>query len=727
VTGPAAPAGSGAPARRRLRARPAGRRPGAGAAPLPLLLPALIGMAFLLVPLLALLIRAPWRGMPDLLTSSAVWQALRLSLETATLATAVALVLGVPLAWLLARTRFPGRRLVRALVTLPLVLPPVVGGVALLLALGRNGVVGSWLDSWFGVTLPFTTPGVVVAEAFVAMPFLVISVEGTLRAADARYEEAAATLGASRFTAFRRVTLPLVAPGVAAGAVLAWARALGEFGATITFAGSFPGRTQTMPLSVYLALQDDPDTAVALSLVLLAVSVAVLLGLRERWTGVGVPDRSAPVPAAPAPPPGPVRRWAAALAVGVGDVWARLTAPAARLAGRRRGAGAGQAAGLTKSGGDAGVTAGVTAAGASGAPGSEAVEAGLRAHLVVDRGDFRLDVELAARPGEVLALLGPNGAGKTTSLRALAGLTPLTGGELRLDGRVLEEPARRTRLAPEHRPVGVIFQDYLLFPHLSAAENVAFGPRCHGVPRARARADAAALLERLNLAAYGTAKPRRLSGGQAQRVALARALATAPRLLLLDEPLAALDAGARLDVRAQLRRHLAAFEAVAVLVTHDPLDAMVLADRLVVVEGGRVVQTGTPAEIARRPRTDYVARLVGLNLYRGEAAGRSVRIGPGLTLTGTEPLDGPAFVAFPPGAVALHRARPGEAAANAWAATVEAMESHGHQIRVALTARDDGLPLVADLTAPAVAELGLHEGAQVWATVATDAAHAYPA
>ncbi|WP_435822167.1 ABC transporter permease [Actinacidiphila alni] len=257
---------------------------GRGGAPLPLLLPALIALVFLLLPLLALLIRAPWRSLPSQLTSSAVWQALRLSLQTATTATVVSLLFGVPLAWLLARTTFPGRKLVRALVTLPLVLPPVVGGVALLLALGRNGVVGRWLDSAFGITLPFTTSGVVVAETFVAMPFLVITVEGTLRAADARYEEAAATLGASRFTAFRRVTLPMIAPGVAAGAVLAWARALGEFGATITFAGSFPGRTQTMPLAVYLALQDDPAAAIALSLVLLAVSVAVLAGLRERWT-----------------------------------------------------------------------------------------------------------------------------------------------------------------------------------------------------------------------------------------------------------------------------------------------------------------------------------------------------------------------------------------------------------------------------------------------------------
>ncbi|MFJ3135169.1 molybdate ABC transporter permease subunit [Streptomyces sp. NPDC086843] len=258
------------------------RAPGRGV-PLALLAPALLGLAFLLVPLLALVVRAPWSGLPEQVTSPAVWDALRLSLVCATTATALSLLVGVPLAWLLARTDFPGQGLVRALVTLPLVLPPVVGGVALLLALGRNGIVGRWLDAWFGVTLPFTTAGVVLAETFVALPFLVISVEGTLRAADPRFEEAAATLGASRFTAFRRVTLPLIAPGVAAGAVLAWARALGEFGATITFAGNFPGRTQTMPLAVYLALQNDPAAAIALSLVLLAVSVAVLAGLRDRW------------------------------------------------------------------------------------------------------------------------------------------------------------------------------------------------------------------------------------------------------------------------------------------------------------------------------------------------------------------------------------------------------------------------------------------------------------
>ncbi|MFC0096891.1 ABC transporter permease [Micromonospora marina] len=253
--------------------------------PVALLVPAGLGLAFLVLPLAGLLLRAPWTTLPRRLAEPGVLTALRLSLETATVATLLCVTLGVPLAWLLARVEFPGRRLVRALVTVPLVLPPVVGGVALLLVFGRRGLIGSWLDETFGVTLPFTTAGVVLAEAFVAMPFLVIAVEGALRGADPRYEEAAATLGAGRFTAFTRVTLPLVAPGVAAGAVLCWARALGEFGATITFAGNYPGRTQTMPLAVYLALETDLQAAIVLSLILLTVSVVILAALRDKWIG----------------------------------------------------------------------------------------------------------------------------------------------------------------------------------------------------------------------------------------------------------------------------------------------------------------------------------------------------------------------------------------------------------------------------------------------------------
>ncbi|GAA3279904.1 ABC transporter ATP-binding protein [Streptomyces labedae] len=344
---------------------------------------------------------------------------------------------------------------------------------------------------------------------------------------------------------------------------------------------------------------------------------------------------------------------------------------------------------------------------------------GLDAHLVVERGSFRLDITLTAAPGDVVALLGPNGAGKTTALRALAGLAPLTDGRLRLDGRDL------ARTPPESRPVGVVFQDYLLFPHLTALDNVAFGPRCRGADRSEARTRAAAWLERMGLAAHMGAKPKRLSGGQAQRVALARALATDPRLLLLDEPLAALDARTRLEVRAQLRRHLADFEAVAVLVTHDPLDAMVLADRLVVVEHGRVVQEGAPADIARHPRTEYIAQLVGLNLYRGRADGHTVRLDAGPEVSTTENLSGLAFVAFPPGAVTLYRDRPtGSSARNLWRCEVAGLESHGDQIRVELTGE---LPLAADLTAVAVAELGLHTGAPVWAAVKATQTHAYPA
>jgi molybdate transport system permease protein len=255
--------------------------------PWALVAPAAVCAAFLVLPLVALLVRAPWTDLGELLGNEASRQALRLSLVSATAATAASAVFGVPLAWLLARGRWPGLGLLRALVTLPLVMPPVAGGVALLFALGRNGLVGRYLDDWFGLTIPFSTAVVVLAETFVAMPFLVLTVEGAFRAADEGYDEAAATLGASRLVTFWRVTLPLVRPSLVAGAVLCWARALGEFGATITFAGSLPGVTRTMPIEVYLAMQDDPRAATALALVLVGVSVLVLVALRERWWFAG--------------------------------------------------------------------------------------------------------------------------------------------------------------------------------------------------------------------------------------------------------------------------------------------------------------------------------------------------------------------------------------------------------------------------------------------------------
>lgn len=240
-------------------------------------------MVVVALPVAALAWRAPWRAVPGQLGDPAVREALRLSLVCSLIATAIAVTVGVPLAWVLARADFPGRRFVRALAVLPVVLPPVVGGVALLLAFGRHGLAGQWLDRWFGIRLPFSAAGAVLAETFVALPFLVIAAEAGFRSASGALEEAARTLGARPWTVLRRVTLPMVAPSIVAGAALCWARALGEFGATITFAGSFPGRTQTVPLKVYLLLDSRPAAAVALSLVLLAVSLVVLVALRDRW------------------------------------------------------------------------------------------------------------------------------------------------------------------------------------------------------------------------------------------------------------------------------------------------------------------------------------------------------------------------------------------------------------------------------------------------------------
>jgi molybdate transport system ATP-binding protein len=346
----------------------------------------------------------------------------------------------------------------------------------------------------------------------------------------------------------------------------------------------------------------------------------------------------------------------------------------------------------------------------------------LDAHLVVDRGTFRLDVRLAVAPGEVVALLGPNGAGKSTALRAVAGLVRLSGGHVRLAGRTVDEPAGRTWVPAEQRGAGVVFQDYLLFPHLTALENVAFGPRCRGASRERAREVAAAWLERVALSQFARRKPRQLSGGQAQRVALARALAVDPALLLLDEPLSALDAGTRVDTRAELHRHLAAHPGGTLLVTHDPLDALILADRLIVVEDGRIVQEGDAATITARPQTSYVARLVGLNLYRGRADGHTVALDNGFKLVADDRQRGDAFVAFRPAAVALHRYPPDGSPRNVWQATVTGIQHHGDNLRVEL---GGPLPAAADITPDAAVQLRLAPGEQVWAAVKATEIRAY--
>lgn len=342
----------------------------------------------------------------------------------------------------------------------------------------------------------------------------------------------------------------------------------------------------------------------------------------------------------------------------------------------------------------------------------------------VQRGSFDLDVTLEACAGEVLAILGPNGAGKSTLLRVVAGLLRLDNGSLRLGSTVLDDPTRGIFVAPQSRRIGVVFQDHRLFPHLRVLDNVAFGPRSRGVHKAQARATAQDWLLRLGVAELSLRHPRRLSGGQAQRVALARALATEPDALLLDEPLAALDVQTRAEVQGELREHLAMLASPVLLVTHDPIEALLLAHRIVVLERGRVVQGGTPAEVTRRPLTPYVARLVGMNLYRGSARGHVVTLDGGGTLVAPDSPDGPVLVTLRPSAFTIHTVEPHDSSArNIWTAQIESLAPLGDRIRVATRGTQTA---TVDVTAEAVAELGLAPGRQVWLSAKATDVTAYP-
>lgn len=345
---------------------------------------------------------------------------------------------------------------------------------------------------------------------------------------------------------------------------------------------------------------------------------------------------------------------------------------------------------------------------------------GLDARAVLRRDGFVLDVVLRVAPGEVVAVLGPNGAGKSTLLQALAGLVPLTSGHIRLDGRTLDDAASGRFVTPPDRPVGMVFQDYRLFPHLSVRDNVAFAPRSRGMSRAASRAVAHEWLERLAVADLAGRRPRQLSGGQAQRVAVARALAGSPGLLLLDEPLAALDARTRLDTQRVLREHLAAFDGPALLVTHDPLDALLLANRLVVVEDGRVRQDADPAEVASRPATEYVARLVGVNLLRGHAADGVLTLADGTALAlADRSTRGDALAVLRPSAITVYRERPPAGSArNVWPGRVDSVALLTDRVRVHVSGRP---AVIVDVTPAALGELNLVAGREVWLSAkATD-------
>jgi molybdate transport system ATP-binding protein len=348
----------------------------------------------------------------------------------------------------------------------------------------------------------------------------------------------------------------------------------------------------------------------------------------------------------------------------------------------------------------------------------------LQADVHLRLGSLALDAQMQVVAGEIVAVLGPNGAGKTTLLRALAGLARLDRGKVSLDSTVFDDVALGTHLPPERRPIGVVFQDYLLFPHLSAVENVAFGLRARGVGPADARRKAVGWLERFGLSDAINARPRALSGGQAQRVALARALAIEPRLLLLDEPLAALDASARGELRRDLKRHLASFAGIRIVITHDPLEATLLADRLVILEQGRIVQTGSPAEVTQRPRSRYVADLVGVNLLRGTATAGQVALPGGASLQSADGVDGEVFAVIHPRAVALHRARPEGSPRNVWRGRASALDFQGDRVRVGI---DGEIPIIAEVTPAAVRELDLAEGGEVWVSVKATEITVYPA
>ncbi|WP_433854803.1 ABC transporter permease [Streptomyces kronopolitis] len=657
---------------RRLRIpAPAGgpRAPGSRA-PLALAVPALLAIAFLLMPLAGILARTSWGELGTHLTSPGVLEALRLSLLVSFWALGIALLLGVPLAWLLARVSFRGKALVRSLVLLPMVLPPTVGGVALLLGFGRRGLLGPWLEDSFGIVLPFHTSGAVIAATFVSMPFLVISLEGTLSGLRTSYEETAASLGASPVRVFCTVTLPMVAPGLAAGAALTWARALGEFGATITFAGNLPGTTQTLPLEVYLLLQDSPEAATSVSLLLLVIAMAVLICLRGRWTGATA-DR-------------PARAVRPAAASEDTDASEDTGFPAPPAAGRAE--------------------PGTASEDRTPAPGE-------RWPLHAEVTGFN-QLTLDAGPGTTLAVVGPNGAGKTTLLRALLGLTPRARAALRLGDTDV------SALPPHRRGVAWVPQDGALFPHLTALSNTAYGLRAHGTPRAEARRAAQQWLDRLGVGPLAHRKPAQLSGGQAQRVALARALAARPRLLLLDEPLAALDQTTRAHVRHTLRAHLAGFGGVCLLVTHDPVEAVSLADRVLVLDEGRALQDAPPAEVTRHPRSPWVARMLGRNAWPGTAAGDGLTLTGGgrLVLADRLPEGVRALAVIAPEAVSVHLARPAGSPRNVWPGTVREITSAGSRLRVLITS-DRAPDLVAEITPSAALELGLADGVSVWTSV----------
>jgi NifC-like ABC-type porter len=555
-----------------------------------------LGMAVLALPVVALVLGVPWRSVLNTMTSGDVGPALGLSVATTLISTGLCLVLGVPLAWWMSRLSSGPARYVRALVLLPLVLPPVAGGVALLLLFGRNGAIGQILYQ-FGISLPFSTAAVVLSQVFVAIPFMILASEAAFRSVDPQQFAVARTLGASQWRQFASVAWPLAAPGIAAGALLSWARAFGEFGATVTFAGSLPGVTETLPLSVYRALERDQDAAIALAVVMLAMSAAVVLVLGGRWLPLGGSggsdrDRSS-------------REDRESGGISSSDGFDASGASSASDGERtesldsRRGQVA--FADVPGSSGPLPITElapddgkfeekrdeSPSPAGNGQSENGTVPAPDLSAHVRIDRPDFVVDVALEVSTGEIVVVTGSNGAGKSTLLLAIAGLvesqsTTVSAGAIQWDDG-------DSHIRVEDRHVGWVPQSGQLFEHLSVVDNVAFGLRCRGESRSSARESAGEILAAHGFSDLGRRKAGTLSGGQARRVALLRAVAPGPSVLLLDEPTNGLDDRARIDLVVWLRDWLTRFPKPTIVVTHDQDVARALYTKRIRMDRGRVV------------------------------------------------------------------------------------------------------------------------------------------
>jgi len=669
------------------------RRGRAARSPLPVLVTALavLGACAIVLPLVGMGTRVSWGQLPQLLATPSAQAALWLSIRTCLTSTAICVVLGVPLALLLARS-WPGVRIARILAVLPMTMPPVVAGIALLSTLGNRGLLGAYLKEW-GVPIAFSTTAVVIAQVFVSMPFLVVTLEAALRSRDKRAEVTARSLGAGPWRVLAQVTLPLATPALARGTALALGRSLGEFGATIAFAGSKEGVTRTMPLAIYLEREKDTATSLALAAVLIGLSFVIVGATNIDW----------------------------------GRVATHLL-PRHRLQEHQDQ----DAAGSEPRGAQVSTQGRVERTSESPRGGGRGQD--LQVAFKLPQRDVVVDLEVEA--GCTTALIGPNGSGKSTVCSVVAGLLDAENGQVVLGGRVLDGPGGFVRAG--RRQVALLSQEPGVFTHMSVLGNVVFALRCQGVSRAEATRRARAELTAVGADHLASRPGGALSGGQAARVALARALATGPRLLVLDEPMAALDVTARQEMRRLVAHRCAEEGLTLLLVTHDVLDLTALAEDVVVLDRGRVVEQGPTARILSAPRSDFVAHLTGTavltGVVDGDAETPGLRLPSGRVVHGRpreDAADGyvgeqghgdnrdevlrpgaPGIALVPPDAVALYRQAPHGSPRNVLTGRVTGLERSGALVSVRLEL-EEGQRLSAAVTAGAMAELGITEGREV--------------